>query len=169
MAKMSLFRLVSRHEDIGLAPLVAPAADHVPAKEMPGFVSDHARELRLVPHAQKQSGENDREAGREHHRVEVGDMREIDAHVLCGRPTDSPDDVLEIGDQLGILDQQVRAGNLFLCPVHQLPETFLVGICRAKARTDQRNHVGGTNTRLGNAGRHRRRKRSASGEKRAAV
>jgi hypothetical protein len=90
-------------------------------------------------------------------------------HVLCGWPTDSPDDVLEIGDQLGILDQKVRAGNLFLGAVHQLPKTLLVRVGRAKARTDQRNHVGGTNTGLGDSGRHRRRKRSASGEKRAAV
>ena len=70
-------------EEVGLALLVAPRADHVPAQEVAGFVRDHAGELRLVAHPQQQAGEDDREAAREHHRVEVGDVRQIDAEVLA--------------------------------------------------------------------------------------
>ena len=58
-------------EKVGLLPLIAPRTDHVPAKEVAGFVRDHARKLRLVPHAQKQACEDYREARWEHHRVEI--------------------------------------------------------------------------------------------------
>ena len=81
-------------EDVRLAFLVAPRTDHVAAQEMPAFVRDHASELRLVAHPQEQAGEDDRKAGREHHRVELGDPRQIDTEVLGRGAADGADQVL---------------------------------------------------------------------------
>ena len=81
-------------ENVGLAPLVAPAADHVTAQEVARFVRDHARQLGLVAHPQQQAGEDHREAAREHHRVEFGDPREIDAEILRGGAADLADQCL---------------------------------------------------------------------------
>ena len=80
-------------EDVGLAPLVAPGADHVAAQEVARFVRDHAGQLGLVAHAQQQAREDHREAAREHHRVEVGDARQVDAEILRRRTADGADDV----------------------------------------------------------------------------
>ena len=98
---------------------------------MAGFVRDHARELRLVAHAQEQAREDHREAAREHHRVEVGDPRQIDAEVLRGGAADGADDVLQIAGELRVLDQQVGARDLLLDPLHLLPQALLVAVGRA--------------------------------------
>jgi hypothetical protein len=128
-------------EQVGLALLVAPRADHVATKEVPGFVGDDSRQLRFVAHPQEQAGKDDGEPGREHHRIEVRDPREIDAEVLGGGPAHRTDQVAQVAGELGIGHQQVRAGNLLLDPVHFLPQPDLVALGRFEARADKRDHV----------------------------
>ena len=138
-------------------------------RKCPDFVRDHAGQLRLVPHAQQQPGEDHRKARREHHRVEIGDVRQIDAHVLRGGPANAADDVLKVGDELRILDQQVRARDFLLGPVHQLPDALLVGLRRPISGPDQRHHVRGPRPGLcdprSGGGYHR----AAANEQRAAT
>ena len=74
---------------------------------MAGLVRDYARELSLVAHAQQQAGEDDREARRKHHRVELGNTRQIDAEILSRWAADRSDEVLEIGRDPGVADQEV--------------------------------------------------------------
>ena len=125
----------------------------MPAQEVARLVRDHARQLRFVAHAQQQPGEDHREARREHHRVEIGNVRQIDAHVLGRRSADGPDQVLQVADELRILNEQVRSGDLLLDAIHQRPETLLVLVGRLETRADQRLHVPRQHAGLGDAGR----------------
>ena len=111
-------------------------------RKWPDFVRDDAGKLGLVAHPQEKTGEDDRKAGREHHRVEIRNVRQIDAHVLRRGPADVADDALQVGDELRVLDQQVGARDLLLDPVHLLPEAHFVRVRRPEARADQRDHVG---------------------------
>ncbi len=156
-------------KDVRLAPHVAPLAKLVFPQEMGAFVRHDARQLRLVAHPQQQAREDDREARREHHRIEVRHVRQIDAHVLGGWAPDAFDDLLQIGDDLGILDQQVRPGDLFLHPVHEAPQADLVGVRGLEARPDQGNHVLRKDPRTGDPRRERCSGDPASDEQRAAA
>ena len=100
----------------------------MPAQEVSGLVSDHAGKLRLVAHPQQQAREDDGEAGREHHRVEFGDSGKIDAKILRGWAADRADQVAQIARKVGIIDQQVRAGNLLLDPLHLVPKPDLIAL-----------------------------------------
>jgi hypothetical protein len=154
-------------EEVGLAPLVTPGADLVPAKEVAGFVRDHPGELGLVAHPQEEAREDDREAGREHHRVEVGNPHQIDAEILGRGTADGADEVLEIAGELGVGDQEVGVGDLFLDPLHLLPQALFVLVGGPEAGADQRDHVGRADARACDAGVERRRGDSASDQERA--
>ena len=75
--------------------------------------------------------------------LKSGMSRQIDPEVLGRRTADLADQVLEIAGQLRVVDQQVRAGDLLLDPLHLLPQALLVLVGRSEAGTDQRDHVGG--------------------------
>ena len=94
----------------------------MPPEEVSRLMRDHPGQLRLVAHAQEQAREYDRESAREHHRVEVGNPRQIDAEVLCRRSADRADQVLQVPGELRVLDEQVGAGDLLLGPLHELPD-----------------------------------------------
>src|SRR6185437_14869062 len=57
---------------------------------------------------------------------------------------------------LRILDQQVGVGDLLLDAVHVVPQALFVLVGRLEPGADQRNHVGGADSRACDAGMERR-------------
>jgi hypothetical protein len=128
-----------------------------------------SRQLRLVARAQQQAGEDHREAAGEHHGVEIGNISEIDAEILRRRTADLADEIPEIAGELRVLDQQVRAGDFLLGPLHELPDALLVLVRGPVAWPHQRHHVAGAHPRLRDARAQRGCGDTAADQQRAAA
>ncbi len=57
---------------------------------------DYPGQLGLVPHAEQQAGKDHRKTAREHHRIEVRNVRQVDAEILSRSTADFTNDSLEV-------------------------------------------------------------------------
>ncbi len=136
---------------------------------MARLVRDHARKLRFVAHPQKQPGKNDSEPAGEHHRVEVGDSKNVDPHILRGGPADLADQVANVAVDPAVLHHQIGTGDFLLHAAHLLPQALLVLVGRPEARADQRDHIGRFYPRIRDPRQSGRRQRPSGGEHRSAA
>ena len=90
------------------------------------LVVEHGRKLRLVADAQEQARPDFHHAVRRHRRVEIGRADDVDADVLALVAGDPAEDLVHIGVEAGIANDEVRSLQLPLIFVHYHPQAALV-------------------------------------------
>src|ERR1043166_763565 len=99
----------------------------MPLEIVADLVAEHGRELRLVLGAEQQAGPDLHHAVRRHTGVEIGRPQDVGADIAATVLGEPADDAADIGVEIGIADQLVRAFDLALLLLHDLPEAALVG------------------------------------------
>src|SRR5882672_11106959 len=110
-----------------LLPRIAPSLQGVPFKVVTHLVAEDRGELRLVLGAQQQAGPYLHHAVGRHAGVEIGRPHDVDAQIAAMYIAQPADHLADIGVELGIADEIVRALDLALRLLHRLPQAAFVG------------------------------------------